>query len=190
VSVPVVLQPVSVADVRFDIEHHTNAYTGRGALTTQEVDRLVRLAADTDAYGTIPDLYLPWQASTVYTLNTVRVPSTRTGHTYKVTTAGTSGTTEPTAWPTTAGATVTDGTVVWTVDIAAPWIGSWNVNEASAVGCEWRATKLADQFTVALGNGKSFNRMETPQFWLARAKELRRAGGFSVMNVSSAYARL
>jgi hypothetical protein len=186
-SFPGVLIPVSVADVRFDIEHHTNAYTGKGALTTAEVDRLVRLAAVTDAYGTIPDLYTVWTPSTALTLNTLRVPSTRTGYVYKVTTAGTTGTTEPT-WPTTTGGTVTDGSVVWTVDVAAPWLGSWNVAEASAVGCEWRAAKLADQFTVALGNGKSFNRMETPQFWLARAKDLRKGSGASVISLSRGYA--
>ena len=77
----------------------------------------------------------------------------------------------------TIGQTVTDGGVTWTVDAYAPWLGAWDVNEAAAVGCEWRAAKLADNFTVALGSGKSFNRMETPQFWLARAKDLRSRSG-------------
>lgn len=54
-----------------------------------------------------------WAASTVYTTKIVRVPTTSNGHVYKCTTAGTSGSTEPT-WPVTSGATVNDGTVVWT----------------------------------------------------------------------------
>lgn len=54
-----------------------------------------------------------WAASTAYALGDVRRPTTRNGFVYEVTTAGTSAATEP-AWPTTLGATVTDGTVVWT----------------------------------------------------------------------------
>jgi hypothetical protein len=179
---------VNITDVRFDIEHHTNAYTGKGALTTAEVDRLLRLAAVADAYGTVPDTFTAWTTGEVLTLNTKRVPSTRTGYVYRVSIAGTAGTTEPT-WPTVIGQTVTDGSVTWTVDAVAPWLGNWNVNEAAAVGCEWRATKLADNFTVALGAGKTFNRMETPQFWLGRAKELRKRGGVGVITLKdSAYA--
>ena len=54
-----------------------------------------------------------WAASTAYVLTDVRRPTTSNGFVYVVTTAGTSGSTEP-SWPTTAGSTVTDGTVVWT----------------------------------------------------------------------------
>lgn len=57
--------------------------------------------------------FAAWAASTAYTLGQVRVPVPQNGHRYVVTTAGTSGATAPT-WSTTAGATVTDGTVVWT----------------------------------------------------------------------------
>lgn len=53
-----------------------------------------------------------WAAGTAYLLNDVRRPTINNGFVYVVTTAGTSGVTEPT-WPTTAGSTVTDGTVVW-----------------------------------------------------------------------------
>jgi hypothetical protein len=179
---------VNVTDVRFDIEHHTNAYTGKGALTTVEVDRLVRLAAVADANAVTPDSYIVWAPSAAYTLDTRRVPSQRTGYVYRVTTAGTSGATEPATWPTVIGQTVTDGTVVWTADAVAPWLGAWNVFEAAATGCEWRATKLADNFTVALGSGKSFNRMETPMFWLDRAKQLRQRGGIGVITLRSVYA--
>jgi len=54
-----------------------------------------------------------WAASTAYALGDVVRPTTRNSFAYECTTAGTSGATEPT-WPTTAGTTVTDGTVVWT----------------------------------------------------------------------------
>lgn len=54
-----------------------------------------------------------WTASTVYALTTVRRPTVDNGFVYVVTTAGTSSGTQPT-WPTTAGNTVTDGSVVWT----------------------------------------------------------------------------
>ncbi len=54
-----------------------------------------------------------WAASTPYLLGASVMPTTPNGYYYTVTTAGTSGTTQP-VWPTTKGSTVTDGTVVWT----------------------------------------------------------------------------
>jgi len=54
-----------------------------------------------------------WAASKAYSLGDFVVPSTVNGYIYECTTAGTSGTAEPT-WPTTAGTTVTDNTAVWT----------------------------------------------------------------------------
>lgn len=54
-----------------------------------------------------------WTASTAYVLDTIRRPTSDNGFVYVVTTAGTSSGTQPT-WPTTAGSTVTDGSVVWT----------------------------------------------------------------------------
>lgn len=61
------------------------------------------------------DYNLNWAATTAYSLNAQRRPSVpnRNGLRYKVTTAGTTGSSEPT-WPTEWGQTVTDGTVVWT----------------------------------------------------------------------------
>jgi hypothetical protein len=55
--------------------------------------------------------YVAWAASTAYALTDQRM--NENGFYYECTTAGTSGTTEP-VWPTTIGATVTDGTAVWT----------------------------------------------------------------------------
>jgi len=54
-----------------------------------------------------------WAASTAYSAGDVVHPTTLNGYVYECTTAGTSGTTEPT-WPTTPGDTVTDGGVTWT----------------------------------------------------------------------------
>jgi hypothetical protein len=54
-----------------------------------------------------------WQASTSYSVGNIVKPSTPNGFFYKCTTAGTSGTIEP-SWSTTKGQTVNDGSVVWT----------------------------------------------------------------------------
>lgn len=54
-----------------------------------------------------------WAASTAYSEGDFVEPTTANGFIYRCTTAGTSGSTEPT-WPTTEGDTVSDGTVVWT----------------------------------------------------------------------------
>jgi predicted RNA-binding protein with PUA-like domain len=51
--------------------------------------------------------------STAYSLGDIRRPATRNGYAYKCTTAGTCGGSPPT-FPTVIGATVTDGTAVWT----------------------------------------------------------------------------
>ncbi len=56
-----------------------------------------------------------WVTATSYAVGDVVKPSDASNtNTYRCITAGTSGAAEPT-WPTTAGATVTDGTVVWEV---------------------------------------------------------------------------
>lgn len=54
-----------------------------------------------------------WAASTVKSANNFVKPTVNNGFVYVCTTSGTASGSEPT-WPTTIGATVTDGTVVWT----------------------------------------------------------------------------
>ncbi len=54
-----------------------------------------------------------WTATTNYALGAFVVPAVANGWVYKCTTAGLSAAAAP-VWPTTAGATVDDGTVVWT----------------------------------------------------------------------------
>jgi len=60
-----------------------------------------------------------WAASTSYALGDKVKPTTPNDNVYECTVAGTSGTTEP-VWPTTEGATVTDGTVEWTCRSGTP----------------------------------------------------------------------
>lgn len=95
--------------------------TSAGELRSAENDiRLAELASGelstclTDLY-TNADAVLTdpaWTASTAYSVDDVVEPVTRNGYRYRVTVAGTSGGTQPT-WPTTIGATVTDGGITW-----------------------------------------------------------------------------
>lgn len=73
---------------------------------------------------------LPWAPSTAYTVGQIRVPlpGQRNGLGYQCTTAGTSGASEPT-WPDALGATVTDGTAVWTAyDVEDGWWAIAGIN--------------------------------------------------------------
>jgi prepilin-type N-terminal cleavage/methylation domain-containing protein len=54
-----------------------------------------------------------WAQFTTYSIGAFVVPTTKNGHRYRCTSAGTSGASEPT-WPTTKAATVVDGSVTWT----------------------------------------------------------------------------
>lgn len=60
---------------------------------------------------------LQWQAGMAVSTGEYCEPAAIAGFGYECTTAGTAGTHEPT-WPTTAGGTVTDGTIVWTARVA------------------------------------------------------------------------
>jgi hypothetical protein len=74
-------------------------------------EELLRVAA---AYASNDqDPYPVWTASTLLAINTIILPTTPNGHKYKVTTAGTTGSSEPT-YPLTSGGTVTNGSVVLT----------------------------------------------------------------------------
>ena len=72
-----------------------------------------------------------WAAGTAYSQNYCVKPTASYNYVYEATTAGTSGTTEPT-WPTTIGGTVTDGTITWAC--RAKWtnrtLGSYGGQEA------------------------------------------------------------
>lgn len=95
----------STAGTRFDA---ANAQLGVGTSTTAEAAAQTSLMVVRDQ--------IAWAASTALTLGVFRRPVTvGDAHEfiYEVTTAGTTAATEP-VWPVTDGATVTDGTVVWT----------------------------------------------------------------------------
>jgi hypothetical protein len=82
--------------------------TERGSVVGMPVTHL------TDAAGNWSAEVPAWQATTAYGGSggiTIR-PTVGNTFTYSVASAGTSGSTEP-VWPTTQGATVADGTIVW-----------------------------------------------------------------------------
>lgn len=94
-------------------------------LTTQALQKLLNAYLQDAAVGGPATHYVGlgtatiWQASHAYSAGAYVIPTTfasisgQTGKIFKCTTAGTSAATQPT-WPTAAGGTVTDGTVVWT----------------------------------------------------------------------------
>jgi len=95
----------SASGTKFD---NANAQTGVGDSSTAEAATQTSLQAVLDKTA--------WVASTAYAVGDyVRPTSVDEGSlfVYECTTAGTSGTAEPT-WPTTDGTTVTDNTAVWT----------------------------------------------------------------------------
>lgn len=87
------------------------------------------------------DVFSAWQGSSAVLLNDIYLPTTANGHRYKVTTAGTTGTTEP-SWPTGAGATVASGSAVFTED------GSTVLQQAGLT----RANIKRDSFKWPLGS--------------------------------------
>jgi hypothetical protein len=79
-----------------------------------------------ETFGTV--LPSTWQASTSYAGNQFVVDSN--GNIQRVQTAGTSGTSQPTAWNTTVGDTTTDGTVTWINN----GLWNWQPNTSYAAG--------------------------------------------------------
>lgn len=127
-------------------------------LTTADLERLLRYAAIADEDGNEPDAWPAWAAVTAYPVGERAVPSTRNGYLYVVTTAGTSGGSAPT-WPTTAAATVTDGTVVWTYEDTAPWVPTYSLaglNRAALEGWQRKYARLTAGETFS-ADGASFD---------------------------------
>lgn len=90
------------------------------------------------------DVFAAWAPAVVVILNDIYLPITANGHRYKVTTAGTTGASEPT-WPTTAGTTVASGTAVFTED------GSTVLQQAGLT----RANIVKNTFKWPLGGKQS-----------------------------------
>lgn len=85
-------------------------YTGRSLTDYANPNKNILLGYKAGYNLTQPSA---WATSTAYSLGDYVRPSTANTYNYEVTVAGTSGAAQPT-WPTTLGATVTDGTVTWT----------------------------------------------------------------------------
>jgi hypothetical protein len=116
------------------------------ALSAAELRRLLRIAQVADADKHEPDTYGVWAGSAAWAINRTVTPTARNGYAYRVTTAGTSGASEPT-WPTTIGQTVSDGTVTWTCLEVALWTPSYDrmaLNLAASEGWRRKAAKLTD----------------------------------------------
>lgn len=125
------------------------------SLTAGELADLLLLARATDADGYAP--HDAWAASTVYTVGQYRIPTTDNGHLYRATVAGTSGASQPT-WSTTGGATVVDGGVTWQEYGAYLWTPTYRLSFAAGNGWLWKAAKVAAQYEVSVGSGKTFKR--------------------------------
>jgi hypothetical protein len=85
------------------------------------------------AAGAFAEAPADWAVSTGYTVGLLVKPTAANGHYYRCTTAGTSAGTEPT-WPLVSGATVADGTAVWTEfgpdTRRAPLAENWSLTSA------------------------------------------------------------
>lgn len=144
------------------------AYDQAPTLTSAQITTLLGMfrTPDTNKHP----FYDTWAAATVYALNSYRVPVVNNGHIYVVTTAGTSGATEPT-WPTTSGATVADGTVTWQERGDYLWTPTYNLRAAAAEGWRWKQSKLADQFDAETGGGTNFKRSQQWDFCERKIKQ-------------------
>ena len=144
-------------------------------LTTGEVDELFAMAKRADAYGIAPDAYADWKASTALTLGAERVPTTRNGYVYAVSTGGTTGSSEP-DWPTTLDATVNDGTAVWTCSARAGWTPTFDLHAAAAEGWQMKAAKAVPSYDVKAGSVDA-KRNQTYQACVRNAQLHRRKAG-------------
>jgi prepilin-type N-terminal cleavage/methylation domain-containing protein len=98
----------------------TMIFTYFGKALTESVTPIERLRNSADLQRVMENLtadsnvYPKWRLETAYAEGIRVIPANFNGYYYTCTTAGTSGNTEPTNWPTISGATVADGTVTWT----------------------------------------------------------------------------
>lgn len=97
-----------------------------------------------------PDAYREWIGGRVVGVGAIVTPPVRNGHRYTATVGGTSSATAP-VWPTTTGATVTDGTVTWQESGATVYLLTWDLNSAAAEGWRWKAGKVTNRISVTAG---------------------------------------
>lgn len=103
-----------------------------------------------------PATLTAWAPTAALTAGMLRRPTTANAYRYEVTTAGTTGSTEP-AWPTTPGATVTDGTAVFT----CRGTEVWDSNCPNTNGVLKAASKL---FAIA-GDVVRYSKTGDPRNW-------------------------
>lgn len=155
------------------------ANTTDPVLSTADVDRLMSRARRADVAGVAPDAYVGWKASTVYAQGATVVPDPRNGYFYKVTTAGTSGATQPT-WPTGTGGTVTDGgTLVWTRQETVAWALTVDLAAAAAEGWRWKAGRCSNRFAFS-ADGERVDHQQVMEHCLKMADYYARQGAQSI----------
>ena len=163
---------LTVAEQRARLERMVEAFLDP-TLSAVEVDDLMALSRVVDANGTAPDEYADWKAATTYVVGAYAVPVVRNDHYYRVTTGGTSGNAQP-VFPTTSGATVTDGTVVWTESGRAAWEPTFDLNRGAAAGWEKKAGKVANAYGFSQADGESHQRQQRHEMMLNQARAFRR----------------
>lgn len=100
----------------------------------------VALASKTHTVTAANSWSTAWAASTAYVQGAVVRPSTANGFLFYAEAGGTTGSTAPT-WPTTVGATVTDGTVTWTC------VGE-SIIQWSSASASWSASTISAAYGV------------------------------------------
>jgi len=130
-----------------DLVKKMTAATSDPQLADADVQAVLTVWRRPDSTGALPSAV--WAAETAYALAAV---ISAQGHVYSASTGGTSGSYAP-AWDTTPGATVTDGSVIWTESGVDPWQGAYNLNRAAAELWRWKAAQAAGDFTFGADGG-------------------------------------
>lgn len=187
---------LTIAEARSQIELFTLA-AYQPLLTATEISALLLLAKRAGPPFSVtlvgsstlltteiaPDEYDEWDNATAYVLGDLIVPEQRNGHYYKVTTAGTSGTTEPT-FPTTSGGTVVDGTVTWTEQGSSLWTPTFQLSSAIAHGWELKAGKLATAYDIESSTQK-LTRSQMFRQCMEMAKTWKKKSAYSLELIGS-----
>lgn len=156
-------------------------------LSDSELVNLLAVCRIADEDGNLPDPFEAWVASEAYPVGERVVPNPRNGYVYRVMTAGTSGVSAPT-WSTTIDATVTDGSVTWTVEDTAPYVPTYDatrINRAAAEGWRRKAAKLSQWESFSADDG-SFRPEERRDFCLTMATKFDKKGGSGTIDLSCA----
>jgi hypothetical protein len=121
--------------------------------------------------GYRPDNIRAWAAGAPVAVGEVRAPTRRNFHFYIVTTAGTTGISEP-AWLLDTNATLTDGTVEWQEGGLAYWAPSWDLNLAAALAWEFKAANASGNYAIS-DTGQSLSRNQVYEHCEAQARKYR-----------------